>query len=226
MGRQPYYTLLASLPLLSRFDRADRLPISRERLHQRLRMLVPDDALLLERVVAFLAWQKDTSTSANRDTIARFKELAESISNPDLITFFDFPVDQRTIMAALRRRHRGFTPPTAGELWGVGRYVRHIEHNWEDPHFKLAAVYPWISQAHLHLESGEVLGLDRLLKNMLWDHMDRTIPPYDFGFRAVISYRMKWDILDQWLSYDTERARVRFEELVKEITDGQPKLFR
>ena len=80
MGRQPYYTLLASLPPLSRFDRADRLPISRERLHQRLRMLVPDDALLLERVVAFLAWQKDTSTSANRDTIARFKELAESIS--------------------------------------------------------------------------------------------------------------------------------------------------
>ena len=225
MGRQPYYTLLAGLPWLPRFDRADRLPISRERLHQRLRMLAPDDALVLERAVAFLAWQKDTSSTGDRDTIVRFKNLAESISNPDLITFFDFPVDQRTIMAALRRRHRGLKPPTAGEPWGVGRYVRHIERNWEDPHFNLAAVYPWISRARLHLEGGEAPALDRLLKNMLWDHMDRTVSPYDFGFPAVISYRMKWDILDQWLSYDGERARIRFEELVKEITDGQSKLF-
>ena len=54
MSSQPYYTLLASLPPLPRFDQTDRLPITRERLEQRLRMLTPDDAELYEHAVEFL----------------------------------------------------------------------------------------------------------------------------------------------------------------------------
>ena len=69
MRRQPYYTLLASLPPLPRFDRADRLPISRERLNQRCKMLTPDDARLLDRMTAFLAWQKDVSSLTDRDMV-------------------------------------------------------------------------------------------------------------------------------------------------------------
>ena len=69
------------------------------------------------------------------------------------------------------------------------------------------------------------MALDRFLKNMLWDHLDRTIPPYDFGLPSVISYRMKWDMVAQWLTHDDLKAGEPFEELLKEITDGQPKLF-
>ena len=191
MPTRPYYTLLASLPPLSRFDRAGRLPISRERLNQRLRMLAPDDARLLDQMTAFLVWQKDASSLTDKDMISRFKDLEKWFSKSDLSTLLTFPVDQRTIMAALRRRHRNVPPPTGGEPWGAGRLVRHIERNWEAPHFKLAAVYPWIPRARVHLEAGEILALDRLLKNTLWDHMDRTVPAYEFGIRAVMSYRMK-----------------------------------
>ena len=225
MPTRLYYTLLASLPPLSRFDRAGRLPISRERLNQRLRMLAPDDARLLDQMTAFLVWRKDASSLTDKDMISRFKDLEKWLTKSDLNTLLTFPVDQRTIMAALRRRHRGGSPPTGGEPWGAGRFVRHIERNWEAPHFKLAAVYPWITRARLHLEAGEILALDRLLKNTLWDHMDRTVPAYEFGIRAVMSYRIKWDILDQWLSHDVKKARIRFEGLLKEITDGQTKLF-
>ena len=225
MGRQPYYTLLASLPPLSRFDRAQILPISRERLQQRLKMLTPNDAGLLDRFAPFLTWQRVVPNSTDREMAIKFKMLTETLSDAALNTLIHFPVDQRTVMAAMRRRHRGFDPPAAEELWGLGRYVRHIEQNWEDPHFKLAAIYPWVPQAQLHLEAGEVLALDRLLKNVLWDHLDRTIPPYDFGLPSVISYRMKWDMVAQWLTHNTLKAGERFEELVKEITDGQPKLF-
>ena len=225
IARQPYYTLLASLPPLPRFEGARRLPISRERLQQRLRMLTPSDARFLERSAPFLTWQKDAPNLTDREMVIQFKKLVETMSGSHLKPLIDFPVDQRTIMVALRRRHRGFDPPTTEELWGYGRYVRHIERNWENPHFRLAAEYPWIPQAQLHLDAGEVLALDRLLKNVLWDHLERTVPPYDFGLRTVISYRMKWDMLEQWLSYDAEKAGERFKELVKEITDGQPKLF-
>jgi len=225
MGKEPYYTLLASLPPLPRFDQADRLPITRERLRQRSSMLAPDDAELLERAAAFLAWQQQTATRTDQEMIASFKKMEEHIAQPIIQSIFDFPIDQRTIMAALRRRIRGLPAPAPGELWGVGRYVNHIERNWDDPHFKLSAVYPWIPQARIHLEAGETLALERLLKNTLWDHIDRSVSSHEFGFSAVLTYIIKWDILHQWLSYDIENAKARFEELVTEVTHDQPRLF-
>ena len=225
MGSQPYYTLLASLPPLPRFDQADRLPITRERLRQRFSMLAPDDAESLERAAAFLAWQQQTATRTDQEMIDSFKKMGEHIAQPILRTIFDFPIDQRTIMAALRRRFRDLPAPAPGEPWGVGRYVNHIERNWDDLHFKLSAVYPWIPQARIHLEAGETLALERLLKNTLWDHIDRSVPSYEFGFSAVLTYIIKWDILHRWLSYDIENAKARFEELVTEVTDEQPRLF-
>jgi hypothetical protein len=221
MVNQPYYTLLASLPPLPRFDRAERLPITRERMQQRLSMLAPEDVELFEYAAAFLAWQRQTATRTDEEMIASFKRMEEHIAHPALQSFFEFPIDQRTIMAALRRRHRGFPGPAPGEPWGVGRYVRHIENNWDDPYFKLSAVYPWIARARTHLEAGETLALERLLKNVLWDYVDRSVQPYDFGFQAILTYIIKWDILNQWLSYNIEDAKVRFGELVVEVTDEQ-----
>jgi len=221
MGNHPYYTLLASLPPLPRFDQAERLPITRERMRQRYSMLAPEDAELLERATAFLAWQQQTATRTDEEMIASFKRMEEHMGHPALQCFFEFPVDQRTVLAALRRRHRGMPAPAPDEPWGVGRLVRHIERNWDDPYFKLGNLYPWISRARAHLEAGETLKLERLLKNLLWDHVDRSVQPYDFGFRAVLTYIIKWDIIDQWLSYNIEDAKARFEELVAEVTDEQ-----
>ena len=225
MTGQPYYTLLASLPPLPRFDRIKRLPISKERLQQRLRMLDSNDARLLERAAAFLTWEKDAQSLTDREMVKRYEKMADLVSNSALEALFDFPINQRTVMVALRRRHLGFGPPTDKEAWGVGRYVRHIERNWDAPHFKLAGVYPWLAEAKGYLEDEDVLNLDRLLKNMLWEHLDRSVPAFDFGFRAVMSYRMKWDMVDQWLTHDVQKAGDRFNALVKEMIDGQPKLF-
>jgi len=221
MGSQPYYTLLASLPPLPRFDRVERLPITRERLRRRYDMLTPEDTAVFEHAATFLAWQRQTASRTDEEMIASFKKMEAQIAHPALQSFFEFPIDQRTIMSALRRRHRGFPAPSPGEPWGVGRYVRHIENNWDDPYFKLSAVYPWIVQARTHLEAGETLALERLLNNVLWDHVDRSVQPYDFGFQAVLAYSIKWDILNQWLSYNVEEAKTRFEELVAEVTDEQ-----
>jgi hypothetical protein len=225
MGKEPYYTLLASLPPLPRFDQTERLPITRERLVQRLRMLTDDDAQLYEHAADFLAWQRQTATRTDQEMITNFKKMEEHMALPTFQSIFDFPIDQRTIMAALRRRFRGLPAPATGEPWGVGRYVKHIERNWDNPHFKLSAIYPWIPQARTHLEAGETLALERLLKNTLWDHVDRSVPAYDFGISAVLIYIIKWDILGRWLSYDIEDAKVRFDELVTEVTDEQPKIF-
>jgi hypothetical protein len=225
MMRQPYYTLLASLPPLPRFDRVERLPISAERLAQRLRMLNSDDVEVLERAAVFLTWPKDVQKVTDSEVVGRLEKMAASMSTPPLKTLFSFPLDQRTIMAALRRRHEGLKRPSGKELWGVGQHVGHIERNWDAPHFRLAKLYPWLPQAKRYLEDESVLDLDRLLKNVLWDYLDGLVPDWDFGFRAVMVYRMKWDMVNQWLIHDVAKAGERFNDLVKEIIHEQTKLF-
>jgi len=224
-GRRHYYTLIASLPRLPRFDRAERLPINRERLGERLGMLEPEDAELVERATAFIRWQRQPVARTDQEMVTYYERMAELIEEPVLACMFEFLINQRTIIAALRRRYRGLPAPASGQRWGVGRWVRHIELNWEDPDFRLGALYPWIPQVRAHLEAGEALALDRLLMNLVWDTMDRMAEGSEFGLEALLAYLFKWDILEQWLSYDTEEAKTRFDELVSEVTGEQGRLF-
>ena len=56
--RRQYIALIASLPPLPPFDRAERLPINEDRLAVLLRMLEGEDLAMVERVASFLAWQR------------------------------------------------------------------------------------------------------------------------------------------------------------------------
>ena len=51
---EAYYTLVASLPRLAHFERAEWLPLSRKQLDQRLSMLVPEDAVQLRLAEALV----------------------------------------------------------------------------------------------------------------------------------------------------------------------------
>lgn len=225
MGRGHNFTLMASLPPLPRFDRADRLPINRNRLEQRLRILNADDWELVDGIAAVIRWQRLTGVRTDAEMVAAYHKAVELVDGPDLQAIFEFSIDQRTIMVALRRRNRGQAAPETGETWGVGRWVHHIERNWDDPDFKLARVYPWVPQARAHLEAGETLALDRLLMGQVWDRMDRIGEQDLFSFEALLAYLFKWDVLDQWLSYDREAAKVRFESLIAEVSGAESKLF-
>ena len=223
--KRQYFTLIASLPPLRRFDRAERLPITRERLRERLRMLDPEDAEVLERAVAFLAWQRHPAARTDREMVAYYVQLCEVVHQPVLREMFEFPINLRTIMAALRRRFEGQPPPKPWEPWGAGHWVRHIERHWEYPDFKLAAIYPWIPKVRAHLEAGEALALERLVLNLRWDHLDRLAPATAFGFETVMAYLFKWDILQRWLVYDVSASRVRFEDLVNGVIDAYGRIF-
>ncbi len=132
----------------------------------------------------------------------------------------------RTIVAALRRRQAGEPPPKPGEPWGFGPWVRHIEQHWEHPDFKLAPVFPWITQVRLHLENQEALALERLLMNLIWQHVERVVPGGDFTLETLLAYLFKWDMVLHWLSYDAEAGRQRFEELATGVLDDYGPIFQ
>lgn len=217
MKNTGYYTLVVSLPHLPRFDKADRLPITRERLLQRLKMLDSNDYKLAEMVAEFISWRKQPLGRTNAEIVSIYNQGVQQIfESKRLKPLFELPVNQKTIITALRRREKGLPPPNPGELWGVGPLVSHIEHNWDKPFFKLQSRYSWIIQAENYLHDGELLKLEHLLANLIWNKLEFMLIKNYFGFEVVVAYLLKWDILQQWLSYNTEEAKARFDELVLE----------
>ena len=220
MGRHQYYMLVASLPALPRFDQAERLPINRERLLSRGTLLAPEDDLLVSCAGNFMGWFTESGERSDAQMVACYDRLAPMVAQRGMWPLFELPVNLKTIMVALRRRLRGYGSPSGSEPWGVGPLVAHIRRQWNDPDFKLSAVYPWILQVRTYLEKGMALELEHFSLGLVWDRFSLSLPGGPFGIEAFVAYLFKWGILQRWLSYDSEGARQRFEELVVEVTDG------
>ena len=225
MKQNEYYDLIASLPHLSDFTRAERSPISRERLRERLGMLLSEDRQTVEHIAAFLPWQRHPLERTDEEMITEYKHLQALITDERVMDVVNIRIDVRTIIAALRRRTRGLPAPRKGVQWGMGRWVLHIEDNWDDPDFKLSSVYPWISQAREYLSAGEPVQLEKLIMSVAWSRMDVLTGASNFEFEVVVSYLIKWDILNRWVGYNDDEARIRFEELMTEVMYGTESLF-
>ncbi|MGB5351058.1 MAG: DUF2764 family protein, partial [Polyangiales bacterium] len=91
--------------------------------------------------------------------------------------------------------------------------------------FGLSAAFPWIVEAQGFLEQGDALGLETLMMGESWKKLSQISDAHPFGFEQVFAFVYKWDILHRWLSYDAEKARQRFEELILEVTSDHQNLF-
>lgn len=215
-----YYTLVASLPALPprlTTSNSRHLPINRERLEERLRMLEPEDAVVMREAEDFLEWHRQPVARTDADVAARYHQILEGPYPQPFKEMVEERLTLRTLVAALRRRHLQLPAPVAGELWGVGPWVRHITHHWADPDFKLAPVFPFLPALRGALEKGEPLTVERLLMDIIWQQLGRYGERDAFRFDAILAYRFRWDILARWLAFDATVAQQRFESLVREV---------
>lgn len=219
MGARRYYDLIASLPWLPHFERAERLPINRPRLEKRLKSLEPEDARALFLAEDFLVWQRLTPMKSNTDVANQYANVLSQIAHPGLKRFIEICMEQRTIVAALRRHRLGLGPPVDGETWGIGSRVLWIESHWEASDFGLAKVHPWIPEAREYLSTGNAKELERLQTNIQWTFLSRLVESDPFGLEAVYGYVFKWHLLNQWLLHDAVAAKDRFKNLVLEVID-------
>jgi hypothetical protein len=222
---ETYYTLVASLPRLVHFEKAEWLPLSRKQLDQRLSMLVPEDAGQLRLAEALIQWQRQPITRTTTEMLRGYRLLMERASQPGLREFVDFRMSQRTALVALRRQRRGLGPPAAGETWGVGPLVRRIEAHWDSADLGLGDVFPWLEEARALLEAANATALERLLMDAGWRRLSRIADPRPFGFEQVLAFVFKWDIVQLWLSYDAAAAKTRFQQLLAEVTRDHQQLF-
>ena len=221
MSAPRYYTLVASLPALPYFKHAERLPINRQRLDERLRLLSGTDAAILANARSVVEWGAHSANRTDAEFIRRFEEFQSVSDSPTLSAFLLYRMNLRTVIAALRRRHRDEDSGPSSHPWGIGDWVSHIEINWRVPDFKLGHLYPWIPAARQHLESGESKALEELLMDLVWQNLSRSALGFDFQFEAIIAFVFKWDILERWLSYDPEPSRTRFSNLGADLLASQ-----
>jgi hypothetical protein len=217
-----YYTLVGSLPHLPHFERAERLPISRLKLEQRLKMLEPEDAEALDRAEVLAAWQLNLQKPRTDAAMAaRYREAMEAVPQPALRDYLEFRLGLQTLVAALRRRQAGLPVPARGEDWGVGPLADSVRAHWNDPDFRLAATHRWLPEARRLLEAADAKNLERLLMDVLWTRLAQIAEGNPFGFEAVFSFVFRWDILHTWLARDPAAARTRFQALINEVTHGR-----
>ena len=61
--------------------------------------------------------------------------------------------------------------------------------------------------------------------NSVWTRLGRIAERTPFGLEPVIAFVFRWDILQRWRTYNAEQAKVRFQQLVAEVTREQQQLF-
>ena len=213
-----YITLIASLPYLPPFEKAERSPITRLRLEQRLGMLRTDDALQLTKAETLISWRLSLAKPrSDNEMVSRYRKLRQMIKHPALQDFIEFRIDQQTILTALRQRKAGLGVATFTQSAHASRWTRFIISHWDDPDFKLTFMYPWLPEARRLLYANDARGLDCLLMTTIWQRLSRISDSNPFGFEAVFAFVFKWDILQAWFARDPIKAKSRFQELIKEV---------
>jgi len=211
-----YAMLISSLPYHESLFGARRTPLSRIRLRQRQHLLDEADLACLRVVADLLDWSHQGMERRDEEITARARAVLPTLENAFARDLVAWRLELRTVSAALRRRHRGQAAPSADDSWGYGRWLGHIGRHWSEPQFRLERVYPWLSEARTLLEAGDTLGMERLLLNANWEHLDRVAVGHEFDFEAVLIYSLRWDLVARWTGYRADEAAVRFEEMLEE----------
>ncbi len=192
---------------------------------QRLLDLDPEDHALLMQLWRLVDW----SQYGMEDTVAkitkRVREVMAQLENEHLREMLQQRFEIRTLVAGLRRRHRGETTPPATNDWGYGRWLERMTRYWQEPGLRLERVFPWVFEADRLLSNGNPLATERLILRETWRHLDRIGEDHYFDFDAVVIYVMRWDLVDRWTRYHGEKALHRFHGLVEQGLAGYGSLF-
>ena len=212
-GMDEYVSLMSSLPSTERLFLAQLPAISRLRLELRLKQLKEQDLWTLRQVESVLNWSMQNLASSDKELINHAKTVFVGLQSETLKTLVRDKMELRTCIAALRRRAQGEHAPD-NVNWGFGSWVSHINRNWNETHFALETVFPWLPQAKGFMDNKDAEGMERFILDLAFKQLQRCGNQHYFDLEAVIIYVLKWDIVDRTTHYNIEAAKIRFTELV------------
>ena len=221
-----YVTLITSLPPhIPKLYATRQTPISRIKLEERLQMLEPDHAQDLAVIENLVHWDRMAIATTDEQMLLRGIETMQHLNNAFIKDIICWRLEERTAVAALRRRGLGLNAPTEGVRWGFGRWVRQIESHWHEPAFALEKSLPWLPEAHRLLTEKKYLAMERLLLSLVWDYYGRAVAGHYFDFEAVVVYVLRWNVIERWSRYNSEVAAHRLDVMVESGLDEYKAIF-
>lgn len=224
MGQKRYYALVASLPRLEHFDKAEWVPITLQKLDSRLRALTPGHHVQLTAARDLIRWQRQPSERTTADIVEQYARAVRVIDFPALRDFVNFRMGQRSVVVALRMRRLDRSPQPETP-WSVGPWVKRIQSHWDEPDLGVGALFPWIDQARSLLGKSDAIELERLLMDIAWQRLTAMEAASPFGFERVIAFVFKWYMVKRRLSYEADASKDRFQELISEVIRDHQTIF-
>lgn len=216
-----YAMLVCYLPPLPVSPFATRqAPLSRLQLDRRLALLSAEDAGQLATLESMAHWDRIPLATSEQHFLAEAQHTLHRLSRPTLREMLRWRLELRTLVGALRRRHRGLPAPGPEEGFGFGQCVDAIRRHWEEPDFRLGHRHPWVSAANDQLRAGNHNGLERLLFSVVWDHYTRLAWDHHFDFEAIVLYVLRWNLIDRLTRHDAKAATQRFKALLAQGLEG------
>ena len=216
-----YYTLIGSLPALPRhFEEAERAPISKLGLTERLKMLQPHDAQAIEEMADFLAWERQPLERTDDDVVARFDQFMATVDNRFAQQLIRHAFNVRSLVAALRCRRLKLDPPD-----GIEPIASRIARGWSHPDFRMGNEYPWIGEVDAQLNSGAPFDLERTILNIAWRYTRQLADQFHFTFEAVVLYLIRWEVVYRWTQRNATEGQEKFEQLVTEAMGEYAEMF-
>jgi hypothetical protein len=216
-----YYTLIGSLPTLPRrFDQADRVPISRLKLRERLKMLDPQDATVVSELSEFLVWERQSLERTDEEFHHQYAHFEKTLQNSIALAMIRQIVSVGSIIAGLRRRRLQRDAP-AGQTPIHKQMARH----WEHPDFRLGVQFPWISEMDEILNSEQPFDVEHKKFDINWGYAKRLSDQYFFSFESVLLYLFRWEMVDRWTRRDAKIGQIAFEKLVSDAMGPYTNLF-
>ncbi len=184
-------------------------------------MLEAADRQRLERLTHVVSWPGVAGCSADAEVFALFEEACDAVQPyPALMELLRERLESRMLVAALRLRRDGGGDPAPVATWGRGSVARAIRANWSEPTFGLGRARPWLRDAQALTARGDHIGLERAVLTEIYRQLDRMSAHHRFDFEAVALYVLRFQVIERWQRYDTERARSRLETLLGETLAG------
>ena len=205
-----YYTLIGSLPALPRsFEQVDRVPISPLKLDERLKMLEPRDAHVIDEMSSFLVWERQPLEQTDEAILLRYDQFNHEVDHRFARELISHAMAIRTILAGLRCRRLQLEPPA-----GIAPLAAQIVKHWNHADFRLGVQYPWIAEVDRQLNGETPFDLERTRMELLWRRLHRLAEEHFLSFEAVVLYLMRWELVYRWTQRDAEVGQKKFEQLV------------
>lgn len=220
-GSRSYFTLIGSLPALPPdYKQADRVPISRHALTDRLKMLSPRDAQVVERMSDFLVWDRQPLERTDEEVMEHYDLFMRTIRDRFVRTLIEQVMSFRTIITALRCRRLNAELPRGGPA-----ITTLIARNWHQPDFHLGGQFPWIIEMDTKLNSDSPFDLEQMQLDIIWKYAKRRADHFHFSFEAVVLYLIRWEVVNRWVTRDAEVGQETFNQLVLEAMGPYANLY-